>query len=62
VRRPLFFQTPAARVLLWASWAGLAVGLALLGLGYPLGILLLPFTITYGALYYLGRGDADLTA
>lgn len=61
VRRPLFFQTQAARILLWASMAGLAAALGLLGLGYPMGMLLLPPALVYGALYYLGRSDADLT-
>ncbi|MFD1874889.1 hypothetical protein [Hymenobacter bucti] len=62
LRRPLFYQTRTARGLLWASWGALAVALGLLGLGYSVGILLLPPAITYGCLYYLGRADADLTA
>jgi hypothetical protein len=60
LRRPLFFQTRVARVLLWASLAVLTVALGLLGLGYSVGILLLLPTITYACFYYLGRADADL--
>lgn len=60
--RPLFFQTRAARALLWASGGALALGAGLMGLGYSMGILLLLPTITYACLYYLGRADADLPA
>ena len=60
LRRPLFFQTRAARALLWVSGGTLAGALGLLGLGYEAGILLLPPSITYACLYYLGRADADL--
>ena len=62
LRRPLFYQTRTARGLLWGSGALLAGGLALLGLGYPAGLLLLPPTVSYGCLYYLGQADAESTA
>lgn len=61
LRRPLFFQTRAARGLLWASWAALAVALGLFGLGYQAGLLLLFPVVGYWASYYLGRADADCT-
>ena len=60
LRRPLFFQTRAARVLLWASGCTLALGVGLLGLGHETGLLLLLLAVGYGASYYLGRADADL--
>jgi hypothetical protein len=62
LHRPLFFQTRAARALLWASLAVLALALGLLGLGHEAGILLLLPTITYACFYYLGRADTDLPA
>jgi hypothetical protein len=58
VRRPLFYQTQAARGLLWLSWAALAVGLAL---GVSAAVLLLLLAVSYWASYYLGRGTAELT-
>jgi hypothetical protein len=60
-RRSLFYQTQTARVLLWGSWAALVAGLALLGLGQPLGVLLLLLGAGYWASYYLGRGAAEAT-
>ena len=60
LRRPLFFQTRAARVLLWASGSALALGVGLLVLGHETGLLLLLLAVGYGASYYLGRTDADL--
>jgi hypothetical protein len=59
-RRPLFFQTSAARGLLWASGAALAAGLGLLGFGYETGLLLLLPAVGYGCMYYLGQGEAAL--
>ena len=58
-RRPLFFQTRTARVLLWSSGVALAAALGLLGLGYEAGLLLLYPAVGYGASYYLGQADAD---
>jgi len=60
-RRPLFYETRTARVLLWASWGALAGGLALLGLGYSVGLGLLFPAAGYWASYYLGRGAAAVT-
>jgi hypothetical protein len=60
-RRLLFYETRTARVLLWSSWAALAAGLALLGLGHETGLLLLFLGAGYGASYYLGRGAAEVT-
>ncbi|GAB3637364.1 hypothetical protein GCM10027422_29540 [Hymenobacter arcticus] len=59
-RRPRFFQTQAARGLLWVGGAALVAGLGLLGLGYEVGLLLLLPAVGYGCSYYLGQGDADL--
>ena len=59
LRRPLFFQTRTAQALLWASGGALALGGGLLGLGHDTGLLLLPPSITYACLYYLGRANAD---
>lgn len=56
LRRPLFHQTRTARVLLWGSWMVLALGLALLGLGHDLGLLLVLLGAGYWSSYYLGRG------
>jgi len=61
-RRPSFYLTQTARVFLWISWAAVAAGLGLLGLGQDAGLLLLTPGATYGALYYLGRGSAEITA
>lgn len=56
VAQPLFFQTPLARALWWASLAALAAGPLLLWRGYlATGSLLLSAAISYGAGYYLGR-------
>jgi hypothetical protein len=60
-RRKLFHETQAARVLLWSSWAALAAGLGLLGLGHETGLLLVFPAIGYWASYYLGRGAAAVT-
>jgi len=60
-RRLLFYETRTARVLLWSSWALLAVGLGLLGLGHETGLLLVFPAIGYWASYYLGRGAAEVT-
>lgn len=60
-RRPLFYLTRTARVLLWASWAALATALVLLGLGHSVGLLLLYPAAGYWASYYLGRGAAEIT-
>jgi len=62
LRRPLFYQTRTARGLLWGSGALLAGSIALLGLGYPAGLVLLPPAVSYWALYYLGQADAESTA
>jgi hypothetical protein len=59
LRRPLFFQTRAARMLLWASGGALALGIGLLGLSHEMGLLLLLLAAGYGASYYLGQADAD---
>jgi len=40
-RRPLFFQTPVVRGLLWGSGGALAAGTVLLGFGHDAGLLLL---------------------
>ncbi|HEX8505818.1 MAG TPA: hypothetical protein VF630_10650, partial [Hymenobacter sp.] len=60
-RRPLFYQTRTARVLLWGSWGALATALVLLWLGHSAGVLLLFPAAGYWASYYLGRGAAELT-
>jgi|GEM_PF-6895400 len=60
LRRPLFFQTRTARVLLWANGGALALGAGLLGLGHEMGLLLLLVAVGYGASYYLGQGEAAL--
>ncbi|HEX8326664.1 MAG TPA: hypothetical protein VF629_03925 [Hymenobacter sp.] len=60
-RRLLFYQTTAARVLLWVSWAALAAALVLLWLGSSWGVLLLLPAAGYWASYYLGRASAELT-
>ena len=60
-RRLLFYETRTARVLLWGSWAALAAGLALLGLGHETGLLLLFLGTGYWASYYLGHGAAEVT-
>ncbi|TPG66539.1 hypothetical protein [Hymenobacter nivis] len=52
-RRLQFFQTGAARGLLWASGGALAAGLGLLALGYEMGLPLLLLAVGYGATYYL---------
>jgi hypothetical protein len=60
-RRKLFFETQAARVLLWSSWAALAAGAVLLLLGNWSGLLLLFPAAGYWATYYLWSGAAELT-
>jgi hypothetical protein len=60
-RRLLFYETRTARVLLWSSWALLAAGLGLLGLGHETGLLLVFPAMCYWASYYLGRGSAEIT-
>jgi hypothetical protein len=60
-RRKLFYETQTARVLLWSSWAALAMAGVLLWLGHSLGILLLFFGAGYWASYYLGRSASELT-
>ena len=60
-RRKLFFETQTARVLLWGSWAALAAGVLLLGLGNPAGLLLVVPAVGYWATYYLWRGAAEVT-
>ncbi|MGI4832702.1 MAG: hypothetical protein ACRYFK_04495 [Janthinobacterium lividum] len=62
LRRPLFYLTAAARLLLWLSWAALAGALLLMWLGHPAGILVLFPAVGYGASYFLGRNTALLTA
>lgn len=58
IARPLFYQTPLARMLWWASWAGLLLAPALLWLGYgATGSLLLALAISYTASYYLGAAS-----
>ena len=60
-RHKLFYETQAARVLLWGSWVALVTGLGLLGLGHETGLLLLLLGAGYWASYYLGRGVAATT-
>lgn len=62
LRRPLFYLTRPARVLLWGSWGATVAGGGLLGLGYSAGILLLLLGVGYWASYYLGRGVDEITA
>ena len=63
VARPLFYRTPLARALGWASGAALLVAPVLLWRGYlAAGSLLLAGAISYLGSYYLGRGTADITA
>jgi len=62
LRRPLFFQTRAAQLLLWGSGALLAGGAGLLAVGQLVGVLLLFPPVLYGACYYLGQGDAYAAA
>lgn len=57
INRPLFYNTPLAQGLWWASWAGLLAAPVLLWLGYvALGAPLLALAISYAGSYYLGRG------
>ena len=60
--RKLFYLTLTARILLWLSWAAIATALVMMGLGHPVGSLLLFPAVGYWASYYLGRGSAELTA
>ena len=62
IARPLFYQTPLARTLWWASVAALPTALLLLWLGYVAsGSFLLALAVTYAASYYLGRDAAGTT-
>ena len=62
LRRPPFYLTRPARVLLWGSWVAIVAGGGLLGLGYSAGLVLLCWGVGYWASYYLGRGAAEITA
>jgi len=57
-RRLPFYETQLARLLLWVSWAVLALGAVLFWLGYDAGLLLLLLGASYWSSYYLGR-DSD---
>ncbi|MGI4832698.1 MAG: hypothetical protein ACRYFK_04475 [Janthinobacterium lividum] len=59
-RRPLFFQTRPARVLLWGSGGALLAGLGLLVGGYDAGLLLLYPAVGYAASYYLWHKEDAL--
>jgi hypothetical protein len=63
ISRPLFYQTPLARALYWASGATLAVAVILLGMGYlTAGTLLLMLATSYAGCYYLGRRTGKIKA
>jgi hypothetical protein len=62
LRRQFFYQTRAARVLLWAGGAAIIAGGGLLWLGSEVGLLLLLLGVGYSASYYLGHGAAEITA
>jgi hypothetical protein len=62
LRRQFFYQTRAARVLLWASGAAIIAGGGLLWLGSEVGLLLLLLGVGYSASYYLGHDAAEITA
>jgi hypothetical protein len=63
IARPLFYQTPLARALYWASGATLVVAVALLWLGHlTAGTLLLMLATSYAGSYYLGRRAGRIKA
>lgn len=59
-RRPLFYQTRPARVLLWGSGGALVAGLGLLVAGFEIGLLLLLPAVGYAACYYLWHKEDTL--
>ncbi|MGI4740846.1 MAG: hypothetical protein ACRYG7_37225 [Janthinobacterium lividum] len=61
-RRPLFYLTRPARILLGLSWEAIASALLLRWLGHPVAMLALYPAVGYWVSYYLGRSTARLMA